>query len=66
MKQKLQDGMITAKEYITELRNLKDRLHKTVNQMSIMRDNIKAQDKKIENESINSSTAIKYIKDNME
>ena len=31
-----------------------------------MRDNIKAQDKKIENESINSSTAIKYVEDNME
>ena len=66
MKQKLQDGKITAKEYNTELRNLKDRLHDIVNRMNIMRDNIKAQDKKIENESINSSTAIKYIEDNME
>ena len=31
-----------------------------------MWDNIKAQDKKIENESVNSSTAIKYVEDNME
>ena len=66
MKQKLQDGKITAKEYNTELINLKDRLHEIVNQMNIMWDNIKAQDKKIENESINSSTAIKFIEDNME
>ena len=31
IKQKLQDGKITAKEYNTELRNLKDRLHEIVN-----------------------------------
>ena len=31
-----------------------------------MRDNIKAQDKKIENKSVNSSITIKYVEDNME
>ena len=31
MKQKVQDGKITAKEYNTELRNLKGRLHEIVN-----------------------------------
>ena len=42
MKQKIQDGKITAKEYNTEFRNLNDRLHEIVNQMNIMWDNIKA------------------------
>ena len=63
MEQKLQNEKITTKEYNTELRNLKDRLHEII--MNIMRDNIKAQDKNIENESINSSASIKYIEDNM-
>ena len=66
MKQRLQEEKITADEYNDELRNLKDRLKEIVNKMNVIRDNIKAQDKKIENESINSSTAIKYVEDNME
>ena len=66
MKQRLQEGKITADEYNDELSNLKDRLKEIVNKMNVIRDNIKAQDKKIENESINSSTAIKYVEDNME
>ena len=44
MKQKLQNEKITTKEYNTELRNLKDKLHEII--MNIMRDNIKVQDKK--------------------
>ena len=66
MKQRLQEEKITADEYNDELSNLKDRLKEIVNKMNEMWDNIKAQDKKIENESINSSTAIKYVEDNMD
>ena len=47
-----QDEKITADEYNTELINLKDKLKYIVNNMNIIRDNIKAQDKKIDNESI--------------
>ena len=60
MKQRPQEGKITADEYNDQLSNLKDRLKENVNKMNLMRDNIKAQNKKVENESINSSTAIKY------
>ena len=66
MKQRLQEGKITADEYNDELINLKDRLKEIVNKMNVMRDNIKTQDKKIENESINPSTAIKYVEEDME
>ena len=66
MKQRLQEGEITADEYNDELSNLKDRVKEIQTKMNAMRDEIKAQNKKIENESINLSTAIKYIEDNME
>ena len=52
MKQRLQEGKITADEYNDELSNLKYRLQEIVNKMNVMQDNIKAQDKKIKNESI--------------
>ena len=66
IKQRLQEGKIMADEYNDKLGNLKDRLKEIVNSMNIMRDNIKAQDKKIENESFNTSTAIKYVEDNID
>ena len=65
IKQRLQEGKITTDEYNDELSNLNDILKDIVNNMNVIRDNIKVQDKKIENESINSPTAIKYIEDNM-
>ena len=49
MKQRLQDGKITTDEYNIQLNNLKDRSAEIVKKMNIMRDSIKAQDKKIEN-----------------
>ena len=66
MKQRLQEGKITADEYNDEFSNFKDRIKEIVNKMNVIRDNTKTQNKKIENESINSSTAIKYVEDNME
>ena len=65
IKQKLQDGKITTDEYNTELNNLKDRLAEIVKKMNVIRGNVKAQDKKIENQSINFSIAIKNIEDNI-
>ena len=66
MKQRLQEEKITANEYNDELSNLKDTLKDIVNNMKVMRDNVKARDKKFENESVNSFTAIIYVDDNME
>ena len=47
MKQKLQDGKITTDKYNTELNNLKDRSAEIVKKMNIIRDSIKAQDKRL-------------------
>ena len=66
IKQRLQEGKITADEYNDELSNLKDTLKDIVNNMKVMRDNVKARDKKFENESVNSFTTIIYVDDNME
>ena len=66
MKQNFQDGKITTDEYNIELKNLKDRLVEIVKKMNIMRNNIKIQDKNIENQSINSSIVIRNTKNNIE
>ena len=66
MKQKFQIGKITTDEYNTEINNRKDRLAEIVKKMNIMRDSIKAQDKNIENQSINSSISIKNIENDIE
>ena len=47
MKQILQEGKITAGEYDDELTDLKDRVKEIVNNMNVMRDNIKAQNKRL-------------------
>ena len=39
MKQRLQEGKITADEYNDELSNLKDRLKEIINNINVMRDN---------------------------
>ena len=49
MKQDLQDGNITVDEYSIEMQELKSRVWKIVKKMNIIQDDIKKQDKKIEN-----------------
>ena len=66
MKQALQDGKITIDEYNTELKNLKDILTEIVKKTNVMRDNVRKQDKKIENKSIISSIVVKDIEDNID